>query len=342
MDLVLHLRYFLAVAEELHFGRAAARLHMSQPPLSQRIRRLEQEYGTPLFDRGGGRVRLTPAGEVLVDEAREIVARVEASRSLVRRAAAGRAGALRAGIPPDTAGSVLAVLSTAFAAEEPEVRLDLVAATTSAQLGLLDRGSLDVGVLHHPVDSGELTLGPVATVVPGVVLSRRSPLARRTEVALADLAGHGLVLFPREDAPGRYDETLLACHRHGFRPTGVRPAPNAEFLLGLVAAGQEVAFDQGAVAQREPRVVWRPLAGAPLVWHVSAAWPAAGAHPAAPRFAEVVARVLRDANPPAPSPSAAQPPPWHVVHPRPWNVVYPEHTPAGRESEHTPAGRDPG
>ena len=320
MDLVRHLRYFLAVAEELHFGRAAARLHMSQPPLSQRIRRLEQEFGAQLFDRSGGRVRLTPAGAVLRDEAREITARVDEAFLRVRGAAAGRAGVLRAGVPPDTPGSVLAALSNAFAASVPDVHLDLHACSTTAQLAQLDRGALDVGVLQHPVDPGDLTLGPVAEVVQGVVLSRGSPLAERTELALADLAGHGLVLFPREDAPGLFDETLRVCRQHGFRPARVRAATNAEFLLGLVAAGGEVAFDPGVVARKEPRVVWRPLAGAPLVWSVSAAWPPATAHRSAPRFAELVAAQFTALGLDPRLPTAPGTP-------RPWTVVYPVRQP---------------
>ena len=320
MDLMLHLRYFLVVAEELHFSRAAARLHMSQPPLSQRIRRLEREYGAQLFDRSGGRVCLTPAGEVLVGEAREIVAQVETARSLVRQAAAGHAGVLRAGIPPDTPGSVLAALSNAFSAGEPGIHLELQAATTTDQMGLLGRGVLDVGVLQHPVQATNLTFGPIAAIVQGVVLSRRSPLAARTEVTLADLAGHGLVLLPRQDAPGLYDETLRICHQYGFRPTSVRHAANVEFLLGLVSAGRDVGFDQGLVAQKEPRVQWRPLAGAPVVWHISAAWPDGVASPAVRRFANLTAQLLGEAR--SPIGAAASP-----RTPRPWNVVFPQHLP---------------
>ena len=321
MDLMLHLRYFLVVAEELHFSRAAARLHMSQPPLSQRIRRLEREYGAQLFDRSGGRVRLTPAGEILVGEARHIIARVDTARSLVQRAATGRVGALRAGIPPDTPGSVLAALSTAFSDSEPGIHLELQAATTTDQIGLLGRGALDVGLLQHPVQATNLTFGPIAAIVQGVVLSRRSPLAARTEVTLPDLAGHGLVLMPREDAPGLYDETLRTCHQHGFRPTSIRHAANVEFLLGLVAAGREVAFDQGVVAQKEPRVQWRPLAGTPVVWHVSAAWPDGAASPAVRRFADLTAQLLGEA---ARRPLGATVPPRT---PRPWNVLFPQQLP---------------
>jgi DNA-binding transcriptional LysR family regulator len=287
---------------------------MSQPPLSQRIRRLEREYGTPLFDRTGGQVRLTPAGQALVEAAREIVARVDAASLLVRRAAAGRAGVLRVGIPPDTAGGLLAALATTFAAAEPDVRLDLHAATTAEQLELLDRGAVEIGVLHHPVETGGLALGPVARVAQGVVLSRRSPLARRTEVALAELAGHGLVLFPRQAAPGLYDETLVTCQRHGFRPRHVRPVANAEFMLGLVAGGRDVAFDQGALAQREPRVVWRPLVDSPVVWEMSAAWKSGSETPVVVRFAELVARLLAESGGPTSVPAApGTPMPWNVL-----------------------------
>jgi DNA-binding transcriptional LysR family regulator len=103
----------------------------------------------------------------------------------------------------------------------PDLRLDLRVATTTEQLHLLGHGGLDVGVLQHPVDIGDLVLGPVAEVPQGVVLSRRSPLAERTELSLVDLAGHGQMLFPREAAPGLYGETIRVCGRHGFRPVRV-------------------------------------------------------------------------------------------------------------------------
>jgi DNA-binding transcriptional LysR family regulator len=139
-------------------------------------------------------------------------------------------------------------------------------------------------------------------------------------VALSDLGGHGLVLFPRDAAPGLYDETLHICAKHGFRPTSVRHAANVEFLLGLVASGAEVAFDPGVVAQKEPRVVWRPLTGTPIVWRASAAWPSNAPHPAAPDFGEAVALLLGGAN----SPFGAPAPPGT---PKPWNVVFPQRLP---------------
>jgi DNA-binding transcriptional LysR family regulator len=324
VDLMLHLRYFLVVAEELHFGRAARRLLVAQPSLSQRIRRLEREYGAALFDRSGGRVRLTPAGEVLRAQARQIVAHVERSRVLVRRAVDGATGVLRAGVPPQTPGRVLAALPAAFAAAAPGVELDLRGLTTAEQLAALGTGDLDVGLVQHPVEgpdavSGELRFGPVVAVPQGVVLPRVSPLADRTELAMADLAGHDLVMFPREAAPGLYGETLRCCRDHGFDPPAVRHARDPEFLLGLVAAGRAVAFDQGAIARKEPRVVWRPLAGRPLRWRTSAAWPARHAHPAASLFSEVAAGILGEDVADAPLSGTSAP---DSGGPRPWAVVF--------------------
>jgi DNA-binding transcriptional LysR family regulator len=314
VDLVLHLRYFLVVAEELHFGRAAARLHMSQPPLSQRIQRLEREYGAALFDRSGGRVRLTAAGEALVPEAREIVERVAASRLTVKRAVDEAPASLVAGVPPDTAGGVLASLVAAYATAVPDTRLEFRAATTAEQIPLLRRGVLDVAILQLPVDADGLRLGPVARSPVGVMLSRLSPLAGRTEIALADLDGHRLVTPPREFAPGRHDETVEACRRHGFTPTEIRYAVNSEFLLAAVVGGDTVALDDGTVASKEPRVVFRPLTGTPIVWRVRAAWTTDSGY--ASRFGDVVARVLaRD----VPLPGR----PGTVTGPKPWNVVFP-------------------
>jgi DNA-binding transcriptional LysR family regulator len=223
----------------------------------------------------------------------------------------------------------LAALSTAFRAAVPDVFLELREATTAQQVTLLASGDLDVGLVEHPVDAADLQLGPEVAIAQGVVLPRASPLADQTEVALAELAGQDLVIFPRSAAPSRYDETLEICRRHGFAPVTVRHAQNPEFLVGLVAAGQGIAFDQGAIAQKEPRVGWRPLAGKPLVWRMSAAWPVHSGHPAAERFAEIAAAVLAGEDPGAPAPIGS---PADHGGPRPWAVVFgPRQTSAGAE-----------
>ncbi|PXY20675.1 LysR family transcriptional regulator [Prauserella muralis] len=314
MDPLRALRYFVAVAEERHFGRAAERLGIAQPPLSQRIRRLERDLGAELFDRGR-RVELTEAGQVLLAEARDLLARWDRLTSLVGKAHRGEMDALRAGVPPELPGRVLASLLTAFAAECPGVRLDLHELTTTEQVRLLADRELDVALLQHPVDVLGFELGPVVETPLGVVLPRDSALAARAELALADLAGHGLVLFPRAAAPGLYDALLRTCWEQGFRPAAVHHARNPEFVLGMVLAGHGVAFEPGMVARKEPRVVWRPLAEPGLSWRMSFAWPVSSPHPQARRLAEVAGQVLAgDGISTVTTPAGRQLRPWDVVY----------------------------
>ncbi|WP_461030654.1 LysR substrate-binding domain-containing protein, partial [Streptomyces sparsus] len=269
MDLLRQLRYFTVVAEEMHFGRAAERLGIAQPPLSQRIRELERELGAELFDRSKRRIRLTQPGTVLLAEATELLARVERTRELVARAGRGEYGTLRMGVPPEVPGRVLGALLTVFAAVRPDVRLELVELTGAEQLGQLADRRLDVGLVQHPVAPGrDVVAGPPVPLPLGVVLPRTSPLARQAEITLAALSGQSLVAVPRDASPGLYDATLAACRAHGFDPVRVSEARSPEVMLGLVIAGYGVAFSHPAIAQKEPRVAWRPLAAGGPDWRL--------------------------------------------------------------------------
>lgn len=292
VDLVRHLRYFLEVADELHFGRAAQRLGMAQPPLSQRIQRLERELGVRLFDRSARAVALTEGGRLLLAEARELVERAERLRALAGQVARGEIGTVRAGILPDLGGGVIAALVAAFRARCAGVELELHEITTAEQQRGLAERRLDVGILRHPFDvhSG-LALGPVLVRDLGVALPARHPLAEREEIGLAELSG-GLVLFPRQAAPALHDELLTGCARHGFTPAEVHPASNPEFAAGLVLSGAAVALDDGSLAGRHPDLVTRPLRGAPLTLRTSPVWPADRPTAATAAFAAAVAEVL--------------------------------------------------
>lgn len=317
VDLIRHLRYFLAVADELHFGRAAQRLGMAQPPLSQRIQRLERQLGVRLFDRSARAVTLTEGGRLLLAEARDLVERADRLHALAGQVARGEIGTLRAGILPDLGGGAIAALVAAFRARCPGVELELHEITTAEQARALAERRLDVGILRHPFDvhSG-LALGPVLVRELGVVLPVTHPLAQRAEVAPAELSG-GLVLFPREDAPALYDELLTACARHGFTPAEVHPASNPEFAAGLVLAGAAVALDDGALAGRHPGLVTRPLRGAPLTVRTSPVWPADRATAATAAFAAAVAEVLGAAGMRRAGPRDAEFRPGAALHPRP-------------------------
>ncbi|GAB2632624.1 LysR family transcriptional regulator [Nocardia goodfellowii] len=316
MDLARHLHYFLTVAGELHFGRAAETLGIAQPPLSQSIQRLERELGAQLFDRSRRSISLTAAGELLVEEARALLAAEQRLRTVLRKAAAGELGMLRVGVLAETPAPTLQALLRLFAEQAPALTLDLQELTTAEQLRLLATAELDVGLVLQPIDAPELVQGPTAAVPLGVVLPRTSPLARLAEVDLSDLAGHDLILPPRATAPGWHDHVLEVCRTRGFEPARIRHARNPEFALGLVLAGNGVTFLQETLARREPRAAWRPLSDRPLVRRVVAVWSGAAAHPAVPRFAAAATAVLAADNLPTPllTPDAGQP--WSVVYSR--------------------------
>ncbi|WP_049564724.1 LysR family transcriptional regulator [Nonomuraea sp. SBT364] len=282
MDLVRHLRYFTVVAEELHFGNAAIRLGMAQPPLSQRIKRLEEELGVRLFDRSARQVRLTEAGRLLLGEAREIVARADRLHEVVRH---GEAAVLKVGVPPDLAAAVLAALVEGFRESNPEIRLAPAEIWTADQVGALAEGVIDVGVVRHPVTAPGLHFGRTLVQSQGVLLAAGDPLTGAGEVHLADLAGRELLMPPREGEPGLHAELLAECRRHGYVPAQVHQGAG----LGLVMAGAAVAFGPRADVAG---LAWRPLLGSPIAYRVSTAWRAATA--AVTDFSAVAERTLKE------------------------------------------------
>ncbi|RII13958.1 Hca operon transcriptional activator [Streptomyces sp. YIM 130001] len=267
-----HLRYFSVLAEELHFGRAAERLHMAQPPLSQRIRDLERELGIRLFDRTRHGVQLTEAGALLLEHVRPVLCGVETAREAMRRIRPGEAGALRVGVPPDTAPVVLSTLTATFAHRVPDVLLDLHELTTDEQLSRLREGELDAGVVRHPADTVGLESGPVARRELGVVLPQGHPAAGADRVRLRDLNGSPLVIFPRAMAPRLYDHMLTVCRDEGFLPGSIRHARNPNFVHGLVLAGRGIHLNESPASALPEGLAWRPLEGAVLAWLTSVVW----------------------------------------------------------------------
>ncbi|MEU8134010.1 LysR family transcriptional regulator [Streptodolium elevatio] len=304
MNLIAHLTCFVAVAEELHFGRAAQRLGMAQPQLSQRLKRLEGELGVRLVDRSSRHVGLTDPGRRLLDEAREILARVQRVYGLTERSP--DTGTLRAGVPGELGAGTVAALIGAFRERRPDTVLDLRSLGTTAQVEQLADGSLDVGIVRHPVETHGLVVGPVAAEPLGVLLPESSPWAGAAEVHLSDLAGSELAVFPRDEAPEAYDRLLADCARHGYQPAAVHDSPNPDFTLGLVLAGRAVALTP--YAEPPPGLTWRPLLGRPLLTRLSCAW-RRGTDEAGPvgDFADTVADVLRERAAAAPREAAVRP-----------------------------------
>ena len=267
-----HLRYFVAVAEELHFRRAAERLHMSQPPLSQQIRRLEEEVGATLLVRNQRRVELTAAGAAYLVRAREILHAVEDAAREARRVQRGEVGRLAVGFVGSALYSVVPELLRAFRERHPDVGLRLHELGTTEQLRRLDDGRLDIGFLRAPGSRPGLSIEtvlrePVVAALPDV-----HPLARGGEVRVADLAGEPLVLMTRAGAPGL--RAALAPLTDGLGEEAiVQEVAEMQTLIGLVAAGVGISLVPESVrALARAGVVYRPLAGEAPTVALSACW----------------------------------------------------------------------
>ncbi|WP_411107244.1 LysR substrate-binding domain-containing protein [Streptomyces sp. cmx-4-9] len=298
MDIVGHVRCFIAVAEERHFGRAAIRLGMAQPPLSQRIQRLEKELGLRLFERTSRSVTLTQGGALLLDDARALIAATDTFLASSARIRDGHTGLLRAGLPYGMAGEPVAAILANLHRHQPGLKVELHELSTTEQLTRMTSHELDAGLIHHPCDTTGLELGPVLRRELGVLLPPASSLATRDEVPLSALTGHDLILFPRADAPALYDDLLTTCARDGYTPQTVRHGKGDSFISGLIHSVNAVTFTPPDPAHPTDGdgtgIVWRPLAGTPLAWRFSTAWPKNRNSAAVTAFADAALNVLRD------------------------------------------------
>lgn len=269
------LRYFSAVAERLHFGRAAQALHISQPPLSRAIRALEAQLGVALFVRSRRRVSLTPEGERLLEETRRMSAQLERAVSGVRAMAAGEEGRLRIGFVSLADYGVLPGLLKAYKAVRPRVRLALREMLSLEQASALEQGELDFGLLLPPVaGASELEHVVVQRERFVVALPARHPLARERRIAMRALAGQPFVMIPKDIAPGLYDIVANLAARAGFSLNVAQEAIQMQTVVSLVSSGLGAAIVPGSVANLGRRgVVYRELIDAHPRLDVWLAWP---------------------------------------------------------------------
>jgi DNA-binding transcriptional LysR family regulator len=259
------LRYFVAVAEELHFGHAAARLHMSQPPLSHQIRDLERELGVALFQRTRHSVSLTEAGRLFLEEARQVLTDAKHAVETVKKAARGEIGRLSVGFGPTPENGLLQRVLSLFIARHPEVDLELHSLYTNEQLEALAQRQIDVGFPLLPISNRDFLVERIGAEPVGVALPSQHRLATKSRLALAELRQESFVLVSRE-VGGFYDFVLEACASAGFAPTVTHEARHVLTALGFVAAGLGVTLLPGAVgAACPPGVVFRPLHRPPVV-----------------------------------------------------------------------------
>lgn len=272
------LRYFIAVAEELHFGRAAARLHMTQPPLSQAIAAFEDLLGTPLFVRNRRSVALTAAGTALLPEARRLLAGAAGLPELARRAAGGEAGRLALAFITSADYSVLPPLLRRYSERHPAVQLTLQEATSDVQVEeLLRGGGMDAGFLIPPLpDKAQAELDYMKVLEEPLILCAPSGLALPPygePVRLSEVPELPLIVFPREVSPALYD-AILSC----FRAAGVVPAIGQlaiqmQTIVSLVSAGMGLALVPQSVSNlMRPGVEYRALADPTPLVETGIAW----------------------------------------------------------------------
>jgi DNA-binding transcriptional LysR family regulator len=268
------LRYFVAVAEERHFGRAAVRLHIAQPPLSQQIRRFEAELGEPLFYRTTRRVELAPAGEALLERAPAILAAVDAAIDDARRAARGEYGRLAIGFTGSSTYAMLPALAAAMREELPGVMLDLQGELlTPAQVARLLDSTLDLGLLRPPVRERELSTEVLHSEPLLAVLPQSHPLADAEAVPLELLEGEPFVTYPSHFRSVVHDAVEDACEAHGFRPVAAHEVAETATLVSFVAAGLGVSLVPASVRNMTVEgAVYRPLVHDATRVELAAAW----------------------------------------------------------------------
>ncbi|KRW95233.1 LysR family transcriptional regulator [Paracoccus sp. MKU1] len=256
------LRYFLAVAEELHFGRAATRLEIAQPPLSRQIATLEKEVGVQLFDRSRSQIRLTQAGMVLQEHARQILERLDAAYRETKAVGAGGAGRLRIAFVGSASHGVLPLLIKSYRSSYPDVELALSAVNNAELHRALISREIDIAVARPELRDDEFRRELLCREKLILALPDNSRLATQSELRFADLANETFVLYPRRPRPSYADVVLGICEKEGFAPARLELTQDFQSAISLVSVGVglSVVPESVSVTQR-PGVIYRPYSG---------------------------------------------------------------------------------
>ena len=272
MDVALDdLEAVVVLAETLHFGRAADRLHVSQPALSKRIKRLEERIGGPLLVRGYRDVKLTEAGRLLAGRGRRLIQESAATVALAQRAARGEAGLLRIGFGIATILGLVPDVLLRFRRAYPEVQLSLRDMPTPDQVSALGSREIDVGFVRRPVSDDRLVMRPVLDERLVAALGPRSPWVPK--VGLRSVAGEPFIIIARTRSASFYDHALSVCAAAGFAPRIVQEAGELFTVLSLVRAGLGVSLvPRSAALMRLPGVRFRELTISKAAWNIALAW----------------------------------------------------------------------
>jgi len=290
-------RAFLSVANELHFGRAAGTLFMTQPALSRTIRHLEDAIGAPLFERTTRRVRLTAAGEAFAAECRLALGHLDLAAHAARNAAAGREGNLRVAYMDFAINGRLPAILQSFRTAYPGVSITLEYMPTAAQQMALLEGRVDIGFMIGPFEVQKAKSVLVDEQDYVALLPESHPLARRETLRLPDLAGEPFVMFPRQPGLVFHDIVMEFCLRAGFRPRVAQEANQTHTVVGLVSASVGVALVPASTQRIGlPGVAYRPLRGAAPRSRTALAWRRSDSSPVVAAFLDVARRVAKQVN----------------------------------------------
>lgn len=290
------IRFFAAVAEDRHFGRAAERMYIAQPALSQHIRRLEHELDVRLLDRSGRHVRLTPAGDAFLEGARRLLSLADEAARLARLADVGETGTVAIGIDLAAAAGLLPGALRRWSARRPAVRPVLTAGRRPELLDLLRRRELDLAVLDGPVTDAAFETEALVEHDAVVLVPTTHRLADEPHVRVAQLCDEDLVFVDRTVAPGLHDRTIALCDAAGFSPRVSLEVHEPDLVPLAVASGAGVAVvGSNHVADRTfAGVESRPLADTGPLTSVLVAWIDDGATRQAVEFVELLVEIARD------------------------------------------------
>ncbi|MTT30779.1 LysR family transcriptional regulator [Terrilactibacillus sp. BCM23-1] len=283
-----HLHYFIIVAEELHFGRAAVRLQMTQPPLSQQIKQLENEIGVDLFKRTKRHVELTTAGKMFLNDAKQALSVLDQAVDTAQRAQRGEIGHIAVGFVGSATYDILPDIVREFRRKFPDVSIELQELSTPDQIKALHDGYLDIGMVHPPINSSMITTEILLRGKCALSMPKNHPLAKKEAIYLKDLVDIPFIVVSRDIWPALYDDFVSLFQDAGFTPKIVQEANEYQMVLGLVSAGIGIGVVPSTAEKNfNLDVVYKEIEDYPLNAILSVAYRKTDENPSLKRFIDI-------------------------------------------------------
>lgn len=279
------IEYFVAVAEALHFGRAADRLKITQPALSKQVAGLEKMLGVQLLLRTKRTVELTHAGQTFLQQAHQLLSQRETAIQLARRTGRGDIGHLSIGFTETATQTILPSLLRDFLQRYPKVDIDMLELATEAQVATLNQDTIDLAFLHPPIDQRGLEVRLISEESFVAVLPPQHSLGQYERIPFEALADEPLMIHPRQEGPALYDGFLKVCQMAGFQPHIVKESISLQTRLCFAAAGIGITFvSEHAQFQVGENVICRPIENCPISLEFGAAWRSRSTNPTLRNF----------------------------------------------------------